>query len=224
VGTGGSGAPMGPTPVLLAESTADDQRAGPDAQSHRAERRTLVITACGVVALAACAFLMMRVLALRPARSATTSTTRATPASAGPTPNGAPIVEVPDTTAATPLGASPALPRLPVGPAARVDAPMRPRPAGAQSEDTTLFSPHFRANPAPVFTPGAAPVPRSGVPAAAVVRPVAAPLSPAAAAAAHKANAAFRDALTPEAAAEMAAVRAAIIQRQQRADSVRKDR
>jgi hypothetical protein len=77
----------------------------------------------------------------------------------------------------------------------------------------------FRANPAAVYSPGAAPIPRTEavITASRPKAPTAAPKT----AAELRARAAFSDALTPEAAAEMAAVRSAVASRRHRADSLK---
>jgi hypothetical protein len=80
------------------------------------------------------------------------------------------------------------------------------------------------ANPAAVYSPGAAPAISTSQPAAVVpARKVATPVkAPPKTAAELRASAAFRGQLTPEAAAEMAAVRNEVSAKKQRDDSIKR--
>lgn len=113
-------------------------------------------------------------------------------------------------------------PRLPLGPASGAELLTHQRPFGARDDDAPLGASRFRANPAQVYTPGAAPIPQGDEydAHAAATRGQAASFV-ASSPAAMKASAAFSNALTPEAEAEMANIRTQIVGHKRRADSLR---
>ncbi len=200
---------------------------------HRTRTRLYTMAvACGVIAVAAASIVIFRVVTTasaptnaprresntNPAPSPATSTaetpTTAAPAAASTIDSlAASATNLPPDTVAMP-GAS-ATPRLPIGPAATPASYAGTRAGLARAGDTALVTHPLRANPAAVYSPGAAPIPRTEA-AIAASRP-----KPPKTAAELRASAAFSDALTPEAAAEMAAVRRAVSLRRHRADSLK---
>jgi hypothetical protein len=111
--------------------------------------------------------------------------------------------------------------RLPIGPATVPAAYAHSRSGSARAGDTTLGRPQFPANPAAVYSSGAAPIPRSDAAIAASHPSVATPKVARKTKAELRASAAFSNALTPEAAAEMAAVRSEVTSRRHRDDSLK---
>jgi hypothetical protein len=122
------------------------------------------------------------------------------------------------------MGAAP-MQRLPVGPAAVPAAYAGKGGRALRAADATVAAP---ANPAAVYSPGAAPAISTSQPAAAVAAPKVAasvkaqPKALPKTAAELRASAAFRGQLTPEAAAEMAAVRTEVAAKKQRDDSIKR--
>ena len=122
------------------------------------------------------------------------------------------------------MGAAP-MQRLPVGPAPVHAAYTAKGTKTVRGGDATV-QPATPANPAAVYSRGAAPAISTSQPAAASASPMPAKAAPAKAAprtaAELRASAAFRGQLTPEAAAEMAAVRSAVSSRKQHDDSIKR--
>lgn len=163
-------------------------------------------------------------------RTASRQTTVASPApsatlasATAPALSGAP--DALDTTRAAPLPADPDLPREPIGPVS--GNPLVASPAG----DPAIALGHFRANPAPVYSPGAAPIPRHAGRSASGMGQSVFPLVPAGAQQATNPNAnptddlppplALRPASSPPTASEVLAIRAEIARRRHRVDSLR---
>jgi hypothetical protein len=122
------------------------------------------------------------------------------------------------------MGAAP-IRRLPVGPAP-VPAAYAGKGTKAGRGSNASVPPAMPANPAAVYSPGAAPAISTSQPAPAPASPTPAKAIPAKAArrtaAEVRASAAFSGQLTPEAAAEMAAVRSEVSSRKQRDDSIKR--
>jgi hypothetical protein len=199
-------------------------------------RLYIMALACVALVVAGASLVMFRIIprsaAARGAQAGTSvpatplvapSRARTAPASPDTMDGGRPIAPVITDTVAL-MGAAP-MPRLPVGPA--------PVPAAYAGKGTKTVRgsnasvhPAMPANPAAVYSPGAAPAISTSQPAPAPASPTPAKTIPAKAAprtaAEVRASAAFSGQLTPEAAAEMAAVRSEISSRKQRDDSIKR--
>jgi hypothetical protein len=133
-----------------------------------------------------------------------------------------------DTTAVAPLPPDPNLPRLPIGPSGSNGVPLIASPNPEQA--APLGGSHFKANPAPVYTLGAAPIPRAMRSSADAynkpVFPLVTPVKPGQGASITSSDdlpppLALRPAGSPPNASEAIAIRLEILRRRRRADSLK---
>ncbi len=228
-----AGVPM-PSAIFVEERNNAAMLKGPTIPRRPKRNRTklyVMMAMCAALVVAGAGIVMFRVIP----KSGTASSPVSVPVSSPVVPSAAPAVApitdsmdgehpatVTDTVALT--GAAP-MQRLPVGPAAVPAAYAGKGGKGFRAGDAAVAA---SPNPAAVYSPGAAPAISASEPAAAVAAPrvatpVKAPLKAQPKTAAElRASAAFRGQLTPEAAAEMAAVRTEVSAKKQRDDSIKR--
>ena len=217
-----------PSAIFVEERNNTAMLEGPTIPRRPKRNRTklyVMMAMCAALVVAGAGIVMFRVIP----KSRAASQPASAPVSAPVVPSAAPApltdsiesghpTTVTDTVAL--MGAAP-MQRLPVGPAAVPAAYAGRGGKAVRAGAATVGSP---ANPAAVYSPGAAPAISTSQPAAAVAAPkVATPAkAPPKTAAELRASAAFRGQLTPEAAAEMAAVRTEVSAKKQRDDSIKR--
>jgi len=233
----------GPEPRLSGESRRSPGAQGPDGEWAAWEarpgrlRRWAVILACLMLAVAATAAVGMLLLGRGPfasshpaARAPSGSTPSRTSPSVPDTSAPAPTTTPADSTSArssdsasadtsaSVVPPAPDLPRLPIRPTA-IAGPAHGANAPIVPPDATLHPPRAnRLNPAPVYTPGAAPIPRRATPGSRGQRDGTGPLPPAGADSGGAEASPSPSSHTP---AELAAIRDEIARRRRRVDSLR---
>jgi hypothetical protein len=222
-----------PSAIFVEERNNAAMLEGPTIPRRPKRNRTklyVMMAMCAALVVAGAGIVMFRVIPKNRAAPQPATAPVSAPVSAPVVPSAAPAAApitdsmeggqpatVTDTVAL--MGAAP-MQRLPVGPAA-MPAAYAGRGGKAVRAGAPTVAP---ANPAAVYSPGAAPAISTSQPTAAVAAPkVATPVkAPPKTAAELRASAAFRGQLTPEAAAEMAAVRSEISAKKQRDDSIKR--
>jgi hypothetical protein len=191
-----------------------------------------ILTTIGVVIVAGVGIaLAQRALATYVPRTSGPSATPIEAPVVPPTqvaPSPSPSNETLDTTAVAPLPPDPNLPRLPIGPSGGNGVPLIASPNPEQA--AALGGSNFKANPAPVYTLGAAPIPRAMKSApdaySKPVFPLVAPVKPGRGATITSSDdlpppLALRPAGSPPNASEAIAIRLEILRRRRRADSLK---
>jgi hypothetical protein len=223
-----------PSAIFVDERNNTAMLEGPTIPRRPKRNRTklyVMMAMCAALVVAGAGIVMFRVIPKNRAAPQPANTPVSAPVSAPVVPSAAPAAApitdsmesghpatVTDTVAL--MGAGP-MQRLPVGPAAVPAAYTGRGGKAVRAGAATVGAP---ANPAAVYSPGAAPAISTSQPAAVVpARKVATPVkAPPKTAAELRASAAFRGQLTPEAAAEMAAVRNEVSAKKQRDDSIKR--
>jgi hypothetical protein len=222
-----------PSAIFVEERNNTAMLEGPTIPRRPKRNRTklyVMMAMCAALVVAGAGIVMFRVIPKNRAAPQPVSAPTSVPVTAPVVPSAAPAAvpitdsmegghpaTVTDTVAL--MGAAP-VQRLPVGPAAVPAAYTGRGGKAVRAGAATVGAP---ANPAAVYSPGAAPAISTSQPAAAVAPKVATPVkAPPKTAAELRASAAFRGQLTPEAAAEMAAVRNEVSAKKQRDDSIKR--